>query len=179
VWSGNRSVTDGAFLGWVSSLARAHSRKLASVARAEGLGAEDSLDAVQDALRSFLLLPQARSLVEDAEESSRLLSVLVRNVARNMRRRTHRAAPHVPIGDEMEGPADEPSADDLVERAEQHVRLLGCVSRLGELQRHVVVLRMFEELSGVDAAERLGISPAHVAVQLHRAKRSLLACLLG
>ncbi len=166
-------------MGWVSSLARTHSRKLTSLARSEGLGPDDSLDAVQEALRTFLLLPQARSLVEDADESSRLLGVLVRNVARNMRRRAHRAAPHVPIEGTAEPVGDVLSADELVERAEQHVRLLGCVNRLAELQRSVVVLRMFEELSGLDAAKQLGISPEHVAVQLHRAKKSLLACLLA
>jgi RNA polymerase sigma-70 factor (ECF subfamily) len=169
----------GAFMGWVTTLARTHSRKLVSLARSEGLGAEDALDAVQDALRTFLLLPQARSLVEDVEDSSKLLTVLVRNTARNMRRRAHRSTPHVPLDDDVDPAGDDPSADELVERAERHVQLLGCVSRLAELQRHVVELRMFQELSGADAAERLGISPGHVAVQLHRAKRSLLACLLA
>lgn len=167
-------------MGWVSDLARRHSRKLASVARSEGLGAEDALDAVQDALRTFLLIPQARSLVDDVEESAMLLAVLTRNVARNMRRRAHRSAPHVPIDErEADHRADDPSADELVERAEEHVRLLGCVSRLAELQRRVVELRMLQELSGAEAARELGISPGHVAVQLHRAKRSLLDCLLA
>ncbi len=174
-----RSAAERAFMGWVSDLARTHARKLAAVARSEGLSAEDSVDAVQDALRTFLLLPQARSLVEDADESSKLLGVLVRNVARNMRRRAHRAAPHLPIGDVVNEPGDDVSADELVEQAEQHVRLLGCVSRLGELQRHVVVLRMFQELSGMEVGEQLGISPGHVAVQLLRAKKALLACLLA
>jgi hypothetical protein len=32
--------------------------------RKEGLGAEDALDAVQEAFQTFLLLPQARLLVE-------------------------------------------------------------------------------------------------------------------
>lgn len=174
----DRSDGAGAFMGWVSSLARTHARELASVARSEGLGAEDALDAVQDALRTFLILPQARSLVDDVGESSKLLGVLVRNVARNMRRRAHRSMPHVPIDDEVDRLAQELSADELVERAEEHVRLLGCVSRLAELQRHVVELRMFEQFSGLEAARQLGISPGHLAVQLHRAKRSLLACLL-
>lgn len=175
----SRLESGGAFTGWVSLLARAHARRLASLARSEGLGPEDALDAVQEALRTFLLLPRARSLVDDVGESAKLLGVLVRNVARNMRRRAHRTAPHVPIDDELDRTVDELSADELVERAEEHVRLLGCVSRLAELQRHVVELRMLEELSGIEAASQLGISPGHVAVELHRAKRSLLACLIG
>lgn len=167
----------GAFMGWVSGLARTHSRHLASVARSEGLGAEDSLDATQEALQTFLLLPQARSLVDDVGESSKLLGVLVRNIARNMRRRAHRSAPHLPIDDDLDGLGDAPSAGEVVEQAEQHVRLLGCVSRLAELQRHVVELRMLQEFSGAEAARQLGMSPGHVAVQLHRAKKSLLDCL--
>lgn len=168
-------AASGAFMGWVSGLARTHARKLASLARSEGLGAEDSLDAVQEALRTFLLLPQARSLVEDADQSRKLLSVLVRNVARNMRRRSHRSAPHAPLDAEHE---DElPSPDELVDRAERHVQLLGCVARLAELQRRVVELRGLQELSGAETAEELGLTPGHVAVLLHRAKSSLLACL--
>ena len=173
----DQSGVTGAFMGWVSSLARAHSRHLASMARSEGLGAEDSLDAVQEALQTFLLLPQARSLVDDVGESSKLLGVLVRNVARNMRRRAHRSAPHLPIDDDLDRLDDAPSAGELVEQAEEHVRLLGCVSRLAELQRHVVELRVLQEFSGTEAARQLGISPGHVAVQLHRAKKSLLDCL--
>jgi RNA polymerase sigma-70 factor, ECF subfamily len=54
---------NGSFVRWVSELARVHSRGLAAAARKEGLGAEDALDAVQEAFQTFLLLPQARSLV--------------------------------------------------------------------------------------------------------------------
>jgi hypothetical protein len=43
--------------------------------------------AVQEAFQTFLLLPQARSLVEEPRESASLLGVLVGNAARNMRRR--------------------------------------------------------------------------------------------
>jgi RNA polymerase sigma-70 factor (ECF subfamily) len=165
----------GGFMGWVSALARTHARKLAAVARAEGLRSEDALDAVQDALRTFLLLPQARSLVDDAEGSEKLLGVLVRNAARNARRRAHRAAPHVPLDPEQ---ADElPPVDELVDRAERHVRLAGCVNMLAELQRRVVQLRVLQELSGAEVAELLGLTPGHVAVQLHRAKKALLRCL--
>jgi RNA polymerase sigma-70 factor, ECF subfamily len=44
---------------WVSDLARAHTRRLVAVARREGLGPEDALDAVQEAFYTFLVLPQA------------------------------------------------------------------------------------------------------------------------
>jgi RNA polymerase sigma-70 factor (ECF subfamily) len=169
----------GSFVRWVSELARVHSRGLAAAARKEGLGPEDALDAVQEAFQTFLLLPQARSLVEEPRESASLLGVLVRNAARNMRRRHHRALPHEPLEDEPSLPADEVSVDEAIERAEEHVRLLGCVNRLAEMQRQVVQLRMLHELSGLETAKQLGLEPGRVAVLLHRAKKALLECLVS
>ena len=51
------------FIDWVSDLARAHTRALSGVARAEGLTADDALDAVQEAFQTFLNLPEAKTLV--------------------------------------------------------------------------------------------------------------------
>jgi DNA-directed RNA polymerase specialized sigma24 family protein len=42
-----------------------------------------------------------------------------------------------------------------------------------------VTLRMLEELSGEVTAARLGLTPGHVAVLLHRSKRDLAACVRG
>jgi RNA polymerase sigma-70 factor (ECF subfamily) len=169
----------GSFVRWVSELARVHSRGLAAAARKEGLGAEDALDAVQEAFQTFLVLPQARSLVEVPKDSASLLGVLVRNAARNMRRRHHRAIPHGPLEDEPTLAAGEISVDEAIERAEEHVRLLGCVNHLAEMQRQVVRLRMLQELSGLETAEQLGLAPGRVAVLLHRAKKALLECLVA
>ena len=74
------------FVGWVSDLARDHTAALARLARSEGLTADDALDAVQEAFQTFLGLPQARVLVGDADDSRALLSVVVRNAARNLRK---------------------------------------------------------------------------------------------
>ncbi|WP_234945273.1 sigma-70 family RNA polymerase sigma factor [Anaeromyxobacter sp. Fw109-5] len=157
-----------------------HSRGLAAVARNEGLGPEDALDAVQEAFQTFLLLPHARSLVEMLpKDAAVLLGTLVRNAARNLRRRHHRAAPHEPLGDESPLAAGDVSVDEAIARAEEHVRLLGCVDRLTETQRRVVRLRMLEELSGIETARQLGLVPGRVAVLLHRAKKALLQCLVS
>jgi RNA polymerase sigma-70 factor (ECF subfamily) len=96
-----------------------------------------------------------------------------------MRRRHHRALPHEPLEDEPSLAADEVSVDEAIERAEEHVRLLGCVNRLAEMQRQVVRLRMLQELSGLETAEQLGLEPGRVAVLLHRAKKALLECLVS
>jgi RNA polymerase sigma-70 factor (ECF subfamily) len=63
--------------------------------------------------------------------------------------------------------------------AEAHVLLRGCVARLGEIQRGVVTMRMLDGLSGEEAARALDLTPGHVAVLLHRAKRALQRCIAG
>lgn len=165
--------------GWVCDLAARHARPLATIARREGLTADDALDAVQEAFHTLLTLPQARDLCDDPEGARRLLSVLVRNAARNMRRRHFRSRVHEDVS-EHEGLADgSPTVEETLERAEEHVMLRGCVSKLNDLQRRVVTLRMLHELSGEATAARLGLTPGHVAVLLHRAKGALLQCVGG
>lgn len=164
------------FIGWVSDLARAHTKPLAAVARTEGLTGDDAVDAVQSAFETFLGLPVARELVGNPDDSRALMSVLVRNSARNMRRRHHTRQPHVDVA--KEELADElPRADDLLTEAEQHVLVMGCVNRLGKVQQHVVRLRMFEELSSSDTAATLDLKTNHVNVLLHRAKQDLVRCI--
>jgi RNA polymerase sigma-70 factor (ECF subfamily) len=165
------------FCGWVSDLARAHTRALSAVARAEGLSADDALDAVQEAFQTFLALPEAQALVGQEQDSRRLLSAVVRNVARNMRRRAFRRLPHDGIGDGVEVADDVPGVDELLARVEDEVRLMGCVAQLSDVPQRVVRLRMLEELSGEDVARELGLRPDHVATLLYRAKKELFVCL--
>ena len=168
----------GAFLGWVGELVHRHRQELASVARAEGLSAEDAFDAVQDAFQTFITLPAAHPLVDAGEESRRLLITLTRNVARNRRRLHARAKPH--SGDPAliaALPATAAGADELIAAAENRIRLHRCVQTLADVQRAVVTLRMLDEVPGEDVAQALGIPPGHVAVLLHRAKLNLLSCM--
>lgn len=165
------------FTGWVSTLARTHARPLAFAAVREGLTRGDAIDAVQEAFVTLLSLPQGRELSLDDEGAARLMAVLVRNTARNMRRRRHRAQPHAALDDAGEVAADDPAVDALLAAAEDHVALLGCVNQLAEIQRHVVRLRALEELTAQDVASVLGLTSNHVAVLLHRAKAALAECM--
>ena len=165
------------FVGWVSTLARTHARSLAAAAAREGLTRTDAIDAVQEAFETLLTLPQARELSGDDEGAARLMAVLVRNAARNMRRRRHRSMEHLPLEEGMEVPADSPSVDELVRAAEEHVALLGCVSQLARIQRGVLSMRVLEELSPDEVARTLGLSRGNIAVLLHRAKRALADCI--
>ncbi|MBV8758498.1 MAG: sigma-70 family RNA polymerase sigma factor [Deltaproteobacteria bacterium] len=156
---------------WVARLARDHAGHLAAVARREGATAIDALDLVQDAFHTFLARPGSDALRDKPDDAARVLAAIVRNAARNARRRHHRARPHVEL-EEVALPADDTLPDPL-----EHERLGRCMAKLGDIHRHVITLRVLEELSGDEAASELGVSPNHVAVMLHRARKQLADCM--
>jgi RNA polymerase sigma-70 factor (ECF subfamily) len=123
-------------------------------------------------------LPQARRVAAAPDEAAALLAVVVRNVARNLRRRHHRERPHVSDAEVVAALADPlPSVDDLIARAEERVRLVGCMHHLSDVQQRVVTLRLLDELTGLETAAALGITPENAAVLLYRAKAALRDCL--
>ncbi|HEY0840995.1 MAG TPA: sigma-70 family RNA polymerase sigma factor, partial [Vulgatibacter sp.] len=171
---------DQGFFSWITRLVRDHRGELAAVARREGLLADDALDAVQEAFATFLVLPHARRLADEDADSRSLLAILVRNHARNRRRRHDRARVHVTDGAVLEAIADDrESVDALIAHAETHVLAFQCVEKLAEVQRRVVTLRLLEDQPGTRVAELLGTTPGNVAVILHRAKHELRECMAG
>jgi len=168
------------FLGWLSYLVVTHRSRLASIARAQGLDREDALDAVQEAFETFMVLPQARELVESEEDSAKLLSVIVKNEARNQRRKSKRRSVFHVEAEESETflhVADD-SPESLILEAENHIALLGCMKKLKEIQQQVIRMRMLEGNGGAEVARELGVNEGHVATMLNRAKAVLKACLL-
>jgi RNA polymerase sigma-70 factor (ECF subfamily) len=167
----------GGFHGWVTHLVHRHRARLIRVVRREGLRAEDALDCVQDAFVSFLNLPQARLLVDQPDDSARMLIILARNIARNRRRRHDYARPHIADDESVQGLAsDAASADETVAAAEHQAMILGCMATLNEVQRAIVHLRLVDDLPGDNVARQLGTTPTHVAVLFFRAKRQLRRC---
>ena len=166
------------FVAWVTRLVRSERPRLAGIARAEGLADAEALDAVQDGLLTFLGLPAAAELGTQLADGdgARLLATVVRNAARNARRRHHRARPH---DDVVETMPDDGGADTLARLAlaEDRVAMSACVAELGDGGQRVVVMRLLDELSGDEVAAELGTTPGNVAVMLHRAKDKLRACL--
>jgi RNA polymerase sigma-70 factor (ECF subfamily) len=160
----------------LTQVVRAQRGALTAVARSEGLSPEDAVDCVQEGICTLLDLTQTGG-IDPAADPSLVLATIVRNAARNGRRRHFRARPHEAIGSDDPPDPDLVLQEDLVARAEDHVRLRACVSELCEIQRAVVTLRMLEERPGEDVAQALGISPSHVAVLLYRAKRALRECM--
>jgi len=159
---------------WIAGLARVHAGRLAGIARHEGLAPADALDAVQDAFQTLLQRPDLRT---QPDEAVRVLAAITRNAARNLRRRHHRAKPHVDVEATLLPADDRP--DDALARAETTEQLAGCMAKLGDVHRAVVTLRVLEELSGQEAAEALGVTPNHVGVLLHRARKELERCMTG
>jgi len=160
----------------LSHLVRRERAALAALARAEGATPEDAIDCVQEALCTLLGAARRGTMPAEAEWGA-VLAGTVRNAARNRRRRHFRSRPHDDLGAYPLAAEDAPGTDEVIARAEDHVRLRACVEELCEIQKAVVTLRMLEEQPGEDVAQALGISAGHVAVLLHRAKRALRTCM--
>jgi RNA polymerase sigma-70 factor, ECF subfamily len=161
---------------WIAHLARDRAGRLAAIARREGARPADALDVVQDAFYTLLARSDLETLRADPDAAFRVLVVIVRNAARNLRRRHHHARPHVDV-DAVALGAPEPSPDEALDHAVARSQLVGCMARLGDAHRHVVTLRVLEELSGDEVAAELGVTPGHVAVLLHRARKQLERCM--
>jgi RNA polymerase sigma-70 factor (ECF subfamily) len=149
---------------------------LAAVARHEGLTPEEAIDCVQDALCTFLDLVQSDELYATADPGPVMVTI-VRNAARNQRRRHFRSRSHVETGATELIDERLILQEELLSRAEETVRLRACVAELCEIQRAVVTLRLLEERPGEDVATLLGVSKNHVAVLLYRAKSALRDCM--
>jgi RNA polymerase sigma-70 factor (ECF subfamily) len=160
----------------LSRVVRAERARLVAVARREGVAEEDAVDCVQDALCTFLQCALRGELPAKDSRTAYLVGI-VRNAARNKRRRHHLSRPHEPL-DDVASLASEAALDEQLARAEEHVRLRGCVERLCDTQRAVVTLRLLEERDGEDVASALGITRGYVDVLLHRARGSLATCML-
>lgn len=154
----------------LTELVRRERGRLVAVARREGLGPEEALECVQDALCTFLDRPAPR------DHAVATLRTMVRNAARNLRRRHHRALPHDPLDDDRHA-LESPSAEELLVRSEDVLRLRVCMAALCVSQRAAISLRLLDERSGEDVAAELGLTRAHVDVVVHRAKAALRVCM--
>lgn len=159
----------------LSTLVRAERGALAAVARGEGMTPEEALECVQDALATYLMRTPGPELAEPPLLAT--LKTMVRNAARNARRKHGRLKQHQPIEIGDEPRSDGATLDELVSHAEDVVRLRLCVAELCDIQRAVVMLRLLEERSGEDVAETLRVSRGYVDVLVHRARASLHVCM--
>jgi RNA polymerase sigma factor (sigma-70 family) len=163
------------FLSWVAELVRNHRGRLVGYARRRGLGPEESLDAVQDSFTSFLTLPEARNIARSGDDSLKVLTVILRNNVLNHRRKHNRRERGMLLA--LAAPADDAgTSEQLVASVEELVRINGCIQRMAELQRAVIMLSLVDDLSHDETAKLLGVSAGYVRVLLHRAREHVRAC---
>lgn len=141
---------DRAFAGLYERYARViHGVLLARVPRA------DVDDLVQDV---FLAAWNRMAGLRDPAAFGGWLMTIARNRATDF----HRRSPEV-----VDLPEDLPAHDATAERAEA-LRLLDVVRTLPDAYRETLVMRLVEGLTGPEIAQRTGLTPASVRVNLHR-----------
>lgn len=134
-------------------------------------------DVVQEAFRSAL--EHAEEFRGDAALSTWLYRIVFNRAVDVLRRRNRER----PLPDDVEELSAEelglarsvrgPLPDDLAEQAEARTAIDDAVRELGPQQRAVFELKEIEGRSTREVAEMLGLTPAHVRVQLHRARLKL------
>lgn len=127
-------------------------------------------DVVQDAFAKLAKSPRLR----EPEAALGYLRTAVVNNARSALRRRRTARNHTPRLDVA--PAG-PEARAVL--AEEHREVLAAVSQLAPRQREVLVLRYWGDLSEVQIAEALGITPGSVKSTASRALDALEKMLRG
>jgi RNA polymerase sigma factor (sigma-70 family) len=144
-----------------------HARHFRELVRTAALMTDDRFlaeEIVQDAFAGLV----ARWRHVDPDRALAYLYRAVANGARSALRRRRTVRAHPP------GPAESlPGADAEVLRNAGYDSLLRAVAALPRRQRDVLVLRYYSELSIVETAAALGLSPAAVTTAAHRAITAL------
>ena len=180
----NEQLTEAALAGDQDALGRllASHQQLAYSVAFRLLGSDaDAADAVQEA---FLLAVRAMrgedARPRDAQHFGPWFVRIVTNVALQRLRRRPRLSP-LSVDELVEQlPAqgrDEPSEE--VERREMRGDVLRALLALPDMQRAVLTLREFEELSYEEIAQSLGTSRMAVQMLLFRARRNFRAAYEG
>ena len=92
------------------------------------------------------------------------------NLAFEWRRRRR---PTAALPEQAEIPDKSPTPLGSLLQAERLERVLDAISKLGQLGRHVVVMRFIEQASYDEIAERLGKNPNHVRVLCSKSIKKL------
>jgi RNA polymerase sigma-70 factor (ECF subfamily) len=159
----------------VAALVSTYAPTLYRVAFSVLRNAADAEDAVQEA---FLRVLRHIDRLDEVRDHRVWLIRIVWNVVLDRKRRM-KTRPETDDVAELARviPWQGLSAEELASAAQHHARVLGCVDRLPEKERQVLVLSAFEELPSVEIAEVLGITESSVRSRLFRA-RNLLAEML-
>jgi RNA polymerase sigma-70 factor (ECF subfamily) len=135
----------------------------------------DAEDAVQE---TFLRVLRHRHSLGEVRDHRVWLIRIVWNIVLDRKRRA-KTRPETDDVDELARvlPSTGLSAEEIAAAAQHHARVLGCVDRLPQKERQVLLLSAFEELTSVEIATVLDITESSVRSRLFRA-RNLMAGLL-
>ncbi|MDJ0952072.1 MAG: sigma-70 family RNA polymerase sigma factor [Acidimicrobiia bacterium] len=133
------------------------------------LPSSEALDAASD---TFLVVWRRLGDVPDEPSERPWLYGVARRVVANHHRSARRRH-HLIERIASDGQAVIEAPDDQVLRTEPDRRVIDALNLLGEADREVVLLRLWEELSTTEIAECLGISDVAVRKRLSRARRRL------
>jgi RNA polymerase sigma-70 factor (ECF subfamily) len=137
--------------------------------------ASDAEDSVQEA---FLRVLRHRDTLGEVRDQRVWLIRIVWNIVLDRKRRAKTRPETDDVADLVRVlPSDGLSAEARAAAAQHHAHVLACVEQLPAKEREVLMLSAFEELSGVEIAEVLGITESSVRSRLFRA-RNLMADLL-
>lgn len=135
---------------------------------------QEAEDLMQDvALRAW----KAIGALEDADRFSPWLCTIARNVGRNALAAKRRAAETIAISvDEAAEMAATGSTPNGPEGADE---IMNCIRELPEAYREPLTLRLLLDLTGPEIAERTGLTPGSVRVNLCRGMKLLRGQLEG
>jgi RNA polymerase sigma-70 factor, ECF subfamily len=134
------------------------------------LGSESEADDLVQRVLLLVLTKLRSGQVRELEQIASFVLGSARLTAKEMRR--HRAR-------QVVLPEDEPAPEPVVLAVEplDRGRLIGCLQRLAERERSVIVRSFFEGATASEIAMPLGLESGHVRVVRHRALVSLRVCL--
>jgi RNA polymerase sigma-70 factor (ECF subfamily) len=175
-----RSAEEEAF----AELVRREGGRMLAVARRILRSEDDAHDAVQDAfLAAFRHLPE---FAGDARLSTWLHRIAINSALMRLRSRKRRREDSIePLLPQFDadghfgapGPGWRPDAGDVLDGKQTASIVRGCIDRLPESHRTVLLLRDIEGLDTAETAAALGLGIDAVKMRLHRARQALRALL--
>jgi RNA polymerase sigma-70 factor (ECF subfamily) len=152
-------------------------RRLAPRVRLYGLKHLRDRQAAADLVQQVLMLTLERVRAGELRDAERLASFVfgtcrmtvldLRRTGARRERLLERYAGDVPMAD----PASTPRLD--------HARVVGCLERLSERERTVLVMTFYDDQPAKDVAAALGLSEGNVRVIRHRGLERLRDCVTG
>ncbi|GAA4964941.1 RNA polymerase sigma factor [Kineococcus glutinatus] len=137
---------------------------------AGGSGAADAADLLAQV---YLVAWRRRDVLPPADQQRPWLYGIARLVLAEHHRRTPAHLPLDEVAQHGGGPGAVGGGDDVPGGSARAVALHRALAELGEVDRELLLLTVWDGLTGSEAARALGISSGAARVRLHRARRRL------